>query len=259
MEEVLSLAEQMQEEFMRLYDELDVESAPEKRKADIIDSIWLDVHNLVFKASPEDVKINNHHSKLLTHKVIDVQEVTEMYIRLCKRYGGVIKLGQFSNITGISRNTLWLWNKNNNTNGYIFNLNNNAIDEEYNNTIYILNNSGMDIIYNGNGGYRKDIINNHELSTTRFDVIKKLREEMQDSNTNALSNDTMGQVVRANNEEELGKLYEPKRMMMQEQARTVLTAAELPKLSDDLRQSDTDFNGNIANKLCEKNTQFKTQ
>ena len=82
---------------------------------------------------------------------------------------------------------------------------------------------------------------------------------MQDSNTNALSNDTMGQVVRANNEEELGKLYEPKRMMMHEQVRTALPAAELPKLSDDLRQSDADFNGNIANKLCEKNTQFKTQ
>ena len=230
MSEVLTLAEQMREEFMRLYDELNVESAPEKRKADIMDSIWLDIHNLVFKASPADVKINNHHSKLLTHKVLDVQEVCEMYIRLCKRYGGVIKLGQFSNVTGISRNTLWLWNKSNNTNDYIFNLNSNAIDEEYNNTIYILNHNSMDIIYNGNGGFRKDMVNNHELSTMRYDAIKKLREEMQDSNTNALSNDTMGQVVRANNEEELGKLYGPKRMMIQEQVKTALTAAELPKL-----------------------------
>ena len=61
MSDVLSLADQMYEEFLKQYNELDVESAPEKRKADIIDSIWLDIHNLVFKASPEDVKINNHH------------------------------------------------------------------------------------------------------------------------------------------------------------------------------------------------------
>ena len=53
---------------------------------------------------------------------------------------------------------------------------------------------------------------------------------MQDSNTNGLSNDTMGHAIRANNEEELGKLYEPKRMMQQESIKRVLTASELPKL-----------------------------
>ena len=65
----------------------------------------------------------------------------------------------------------------------------------------------------------------------RFDVIKKLQEEMQDSNTNGLSNDTMGQALRANNEDELGKLYEPRRMVQREQIKQTLTAAELPKLS----------------------------
>ena len=55
---------------------------------------------------------------------------------------------------------------------------------------------------------------------------------MQDSNTNGLSNDTMGHAIRANNEEELGKLYEPKRMMQQEAVKRVLTASELPKLGD---------------------------
>lgn len=225
MSEVLGLAEQMQEEFLKLYNDLDVSSAPDKRRADIIDSIWMDVHDLVFKASSEDVKINNHHSKLLTHKVLDVQEVCEMYIRLCKRYGGVIKIQQFANLTGIHRATLWLWNSNNNTNDYIFNLNSNAINEECNN-IYIL--SDAEMIYSNNYlGEKKGA-----LSSFRFDVIKKLREEMQDSNTNALSNDTMGQVVRANNEEELGKLYEPKRMMQQAVVKQALTDAELPRLGN---------------------------
>ena len=53
---------------------------------------------------------------------------------------------------------------------------------------------------------------------------------MQDSNTNGLSNDTMGQALRANNEDELGKLYEPRRMVQHEQIKHALTAAELPKL-----------------------------
>jgi hypothetical protein len=54
--------------------------------------------------------------------------------------------------------------------------------------------------------------------------------EMQDSNTNALSNDTMGQVVRANNEEELGKLYEPKRMLQQVAMRQSIGADGLREL-----------------------------
>jgi len=231
MSEVISLADQMYEEFIKLYDELGVESAPEKRKADIIDSIWLDIHNLVFKASPEDVKVNNHHSKLLTHRVLDVQEVCEMYIRLCKRYGGVIKIQQFANLTGIHRSTLWLWFNNNNTNNYIFTLNDNAINEEYNN-LYIVNG---ECIYQGNNPYCEKSIK--ELSSSRFDVIKKLREEMQDSNTNALSNDTMGQVVRANNEEELGKLYEPKRMMQQATIKQALGDSELPKLGENIQNA----------------------
>lgn len=231
MPEVLSLAEQMYEEFIKLYDELGVESAPEKRKADIIDSIWPDIHNLVFKAAPEDVKTNNHHSKLLTHRVLDVQEVCEMYIRLCKRYGGVIKIQQFANLTGIHRATLWLWNNNNNTNNYIFTLNDNAINEEYSN-LYIVN---SECIYQNNNPYCARSIK--ELSSSRFDVIKKLREEMQDSNTNALSNDTMGQVVRANNEEELGKLYEPKRMMQQATIKRALGDSELPKLGENIQNA----------------------
>lgn len=51
---------------------------------------------------------------------------------------------------------------------------------------------------------------------------------MQDSNTNQLSNDTMGAAIRANNEEELGKLYEPKRMIQAEQIKQIATAGQLP-------------------------------
>lgn len=223
--EVLTLAQLTEIEFLKLYDELHVSDAPEKRKADIIDSFWNDIYNIVFRPGINDIRFNNCKSRLLTYNVHDVEDVCNMFIKLNKRYGGVIKFNQFSNLTGINRYTLYLWHKANNTNGYIFNLSKSDMDLEYNN-IYIINNGNNNvnyIYYNGNG---KDS-GSDELSTLRFDVIKKLQEEMQDSNTNGLSNDTMGQALRANNEDELGKLYEPRRMVQREQIRQTLTAADI--------------------------------
>ena len=222
--EIMSAAEQVEEEFMYLYEKYNVADAPPKQKADIIDSFWGDIYKKVFKPEPDVIKYNNCKSKLKTYDVEEVEEVCDMYIKLNKRFGGVIKINQFANLTGIHRATLWLWNKNNTSNSYIFNLNNNAVDEE-GKYVYILYKGNNDIEYHGTSSLDKNI-----LSTFRFDVVKKLREEMQDSNTNGLSNDTMGHAIRANNEEELGKLYEPKRMMQQESIKRVLTASELPKL-----------------------------
>ena len=215
-QDILNIADVMQIEFINLYEKYCVADAPEKRRADVIDSIWMDVYDKVFKPSPEDSNLNNQKSKLMTYDIVNVEAVVNMYVKLSKRFGGVIKINQFANLTGIHRATLWLWNKANTTSGYILSLSNSDISKENDSIIYIINNnSTVNIKYNGNGKYK----NNDKLSSLRFDVIKKLREEMQDSNTNGLSNDTMGQIMRANNEEELGKLYEPKRFVMQEQAK----------------------------------------
>ena len=222
--EIMSAAEQVEDEFMYLYEKYNVADAPPKQKADIIESFWGDIYKNVFKPEPDVIKYNNCKSKLKTYDVEEVEEVCDMYIKLNKRFGGVIKINQFANLTGIHRATLWLWNKNNTSNSYIFNLNNNAVDEE-GKYIYILYKGNNDIEYHGTSSLDKNV-----LSTFRFDVVKKLREEMQDSNTNGLSNDTMGHAIRANTEEELGKLYEPKRMLQQESIKRVLTASELPKL-----------------------------
>lgn len=224
--EVLSFAEQVEEEFLYLYEKYDVANAPAKQKADIIDSFWSDIYKIVFKPDADYVRHNHQLSKLRTYDVQAVESVCDIFVKLNKRYGGVIKFNQFSNLTGIHRATLWLWNKSNTSNNYIFNLNSNGVDEENNFVVYI---------NDGDKGVK--FVNNRwkdrgELSTIRFDVIKKLREEMQDSNTNGLSNDTMGHAIRANNEDELGKLYEPKRMMQQEAVKRVLTASELPKLGN---------------------------
>lgn len=272
--EVLSYAEQVEECFMELYTQYDVANAPEKRKNEIIDSFWSDIYKQVFK--PDKPQNNNCKSRLLVYDVENVQEVVETYVNLCKRFGGVIKFNQFANLTGIHRDTLYRWHKYNTSGKYIFMLNDTQYQEDSKVTLFINLNSNVyqcssDDIYKGvetvkpihihndlvvdndidqlehsynNVCLLDDIksMNAHErdkLSYQRYDVIKKLQEEMQDSNTNQLSNDTMGAAIRANNEEELGKLYEPKRMIQHEQIKQALSVQDLPRL-------DSMHNNNIG-------------
>lgn len=237
--EILSLAELTEMEFLRLYERYGIASAPEKRKADMIDSLWPDIYQAVFKPDGDFIRYNNTRSKLRTYDVGAVEAVCDMFIKLNKRYGGVIKFNQFANLTGINRYTLYLWHKANNTKGYLFNLSKGDIDEEFNNLYIYVNGNNGNINYQFKGNMC--LIDSGNLSTMRFDVIKKLQEEMQDSNTNGLSNDTMGHALRANNEDELGKLYEPRRMVHQEQIKRVLTAQELPRLDAELTGNGKQF------------------
>lgn len=237
--DILTQAERVEEEFLKLYDSIAWETVSERKRADVIDSFWGDIYKAVFKPSVEDIKLNNCKSKLKTYDIEEVEEVVEIYIKLCKRYGGNIKYNQFCNLTGISYATISLWhkiNKDKGGNSLYINLSSTDIESEFNN-LYIINNGNnnieyydnkeaLNIYYNGNAKG----VNNNILSSRRFDVIQKLQREMQDSNTNGLSNDTMGHAIRANNEDELGKLYEPKRMLQQATVNRALTAAELPKL-----------------------------
>ena len=246
--EVLSYAEQVEECFLELYQRYDVANAPEKRKNEIIDSFWSDIYKQVFK--PGTPQYNNCKSKLYVYDVENMQEVVEMYINLCKRFGGVIKFNQFANLTGIHRDTLYRWHKYNTTGKYIFVLNDTQYQEDSSIVMYVaidnsiveyktkdvFNCEGNAILENIGGNIYDNIQANsnqdrHILSRQRYDVIKKLQEEMQDSNTNQLSNDTMGAAIRANNEEELGKLYEPKRMIQHEQIKQALSVSDLPRLS----------------------------
>ena len=90
-------------------------------------------------------------------------------------------------------------------------------------TKYILYNSIYNNIYRDN---KNDI-----LSKQRLDVKKKLQEFMRDENTNGLSTDTMGHTIRANNDEDIGKLYDPKKIVLQTQAKAqALTMSDLKLL-----------------------------
>ena len=145
----------------------------------------------------------------------DVESVCDVYINLCRLYGGVIKFESFSELTGIHRYTLDLWNKANHTNGYIFYLSSGDMGNEFSN-IYILHDNA-DIEYKGNMYYGND-----KLSTIRFDVKKKLQQAVKSSNTNGLSNSEYGHTVRANNDPDVGKMY-GKQIQQQNIAQAALT------------------------------------
>lgn len=253
--EVLSYAEQVQECFMELYNELDIANAPEKRKNEIIDSLWIDIYNRVFK--PTTPQTNNCGSKLAPWRVKELEAVCDMYITLCKRFGGVIKYYQFCKLVGYTRYTIDLWHKANTSHKRVFIMSDSDIEEERraNTNIYIVSHindiSDMDIVQVRDNVYIDDVKANNAqdrdiLSCQRLDVKKKLNAEMQDSNTNQLSNDTMGAAIRANNEEELGKLYEPKRMIQHEQIKQALSLNDLKLLDNSTNNTNgllLDING----------------
>lgn len=225
-EEVVSFADRISEEFERLYELYNVADAPQKKQPDKIDAIFKDIYKLVFKPDAETILLNNQKSKLLTHKIYDVEEVVDEYIRLNRLYGGFIKVMSFCELTGIHRSTLKLWNEANKTNGYIFSLKDREIEEEKaNNIIYI--NNGVDINYKGNCRYN----NNDALSSLRFDVMKKIRDAAKEQSRNVRSADGVSAIQMSNEDEELGFCYGDKnRMYGFENIKQSLTAAELPKL-----------------------------
>ena len=225
-QKVLSYAEQFEAEFMRLYYELDVPTAPEKRKPFIIDSIWMDLYPLIFK--PDNKQINNTNSKIMYHDIQTIESVVDMYIKLCCRFNGVIKYNAFCNLTGIDYSTICLWHNSNKTDKYIFSINNSDIEIESNSINYIYIDSNNVISRHNNMYY---VNNSDPLSKLRFDVKKKLHKFMIDENTDGLSGDTVGYTIRANNDEELGKLYDPKKIVLQQQAKqTSLSISDLKLL-----------------------------
>lgn len=229
---VLTLPEQIEDEFIRIYKELEVANAPDKRKADIIDTIFSsEIHNKFFKPRKNDICYNQTKTRIKLYDVQLMAELTETFIKLNKRYGGVVKINQFANMSGITYATLSRWHLLNKSNNYIFTLNKEDCLKDLSDIIYICPN-GESIKYKSNS---PNIYSpNDEASYYRFDVIKRLKKDMYDSNTNGLSNDTMGNALRANNEEELGKMYEPRKMIRKAQLQGIASVQELPKLGEKL-------------------------
>lgn len=228
--EVLTYAEQIESIFLDLYAKYDVANAPEKKRANIIDTFWKDIYTQLFK--PETKQNNNCKSKIKPYDVNTIESILDTFVMLCNRYGGVILIDSFCNLIGYNRYTLYLWNKANKSNRYIFNIDPNYIDDEYNNISIIYDGNSINCINDNSNIFRYNRDKDSQiLSRIRFDVVKKLREEEQKQSKLHLSNSDIGMIFRSNNEDELGLKYDAKRTFEQETIKQSLSVQDLPKLN----------------------------
>lgn len=252
--EVLSYAEQIEELFLDLYTQYDVANAPEKRKSFIVNSFWKDIYKQIFK--PDKPQLNNCKSIIKPYDINNIESILDMYISLCDRYNGTVLIDPFCDLIGYNRQTVYLWNHNNNSNRYVFTLTDDIIKQENDNIIiYIDNNDEVNILNNNNindidsirmynNRYKNNMSEKDKLlSSLRFDIVKKIRDVEQTRSKLHLSNSDIGMIFRSNNEDELGLKYDAKRTIEQEQIKQIATAGQLP----------------VFNKLSENDTQFITK
>lgn len=238
--EVLSYAEQLEEYFLSFYEQLNVAEMTKKEKYNAIDAIFYKIYPLLFK--PDTPQMNNCRSKLRTYDIQTIESVLDKYIELCKIYGGYVKHITFCKLIGITFSCIDNWHRKNNTDGYIFTLNQNESDEENRSQyIYIDNIDDIDNLNKPNW-----MIEGDRLSRQRFDVYKKIQEELQAYNDNALASSDNGNIVLANNSVEVGRLYEPRRMIQQEQIKQALSLNDLKLLDNSTNNTNNlllDING----------------
>lgn len=238
--EVLSYSEQMEQLFLDLYTQYDVANAPEKRKPFIVNSFWKDIYKQIFK--PDKPQLNNCKSIIKPYDVNNIESILDMYISLCDRYNGTVLIEPFCDLIGYNRQTVYLWNHNNNSNRYVFTLTDDIIKQENDNIIiYIDNDNKVNILNNNtndidsirmyNNRYKDNMSEKDKLlSSLRFDIVKKIRDVEQTRSKLHLSNSDIGMIFRSNNEDELGLKYDAKRTYEQETIKQALSVQDLPKL-----------------------------
>lgn len=148
-------------------------------------SVLLYIHKHVFALRPGDIKYNNRKSNLDYNDHDLIMGICEYYINLCYEYDKEISQMGFSNLTGISRETLNSWGK-----------------EEYRAYEY----------YDSSGNVIKDVpswILQHQgeeytkrLGSSYSDIFKKLDENHEESLRNKQIRTNIGPTVLLNHDKQ---------------------------------------------------------
>lgn len=225
MSEILDYTELIEERFLDLYNQYCI-GVPANRIPIIIDTFWKTIYNEFFRPGNDEKRQNKCNSRILPFHVYTIESIIDTYISLNGKYGGFVKIENIINLLGYTRETLHRWNKCNKTNDYIFKLSHNEYINEVNSIIvYCVYSDHVETINN----FCRDE-NIKELSLYRYDILKKIRETIKSENDNQLSCSTVGQVVRANNDIDVGKMYDAKNIMLKQAATgSIETAADRAK------------------------------
>ena len=225
--EVLSWTDRIEQAFFNLVDKYNINLEDSKGLANKIDGILPDIYKLVFEPPKDYKKINQTISYLKFNDIESVEEVVCCYLRLCNLYNVLPKINIFSAMTGISRNTIDIWNKANKNNTKTLYLNDEYMELESNqNIILYIYDSDMELKYNNNLDiYRKGDIYTKQLTSIRYDIKKKIREAAQNFTRNNLQGSPVGAMASANNDEEVGLLWEPKKVLLKAEAERIALSA----------------------------------
>lgn len=99
--------------FIQYCQENDLQDALDNRKIDDNDAycIWEYIYKILFKPDRDTIRLNNKTSKLDYSDIYTLSEILSIYIELCFRYKILPVIEDFSTLTGISRDTLYSWEK----------------------------------------------------------------------------------------------------------------------------------------------------
>lgn len=228
----LSWAEQIEIAFAELVQKYGIDLNDNRNLANKIDAIMPDIFKMVFKADENYIKNNNNKSKLPFNDIEAMEEVLDSYLKICCMTSTLPKYNTFSQMIGINRYTLDVWhNANKSNNGYIVYLNQKETIEECNmNIICVINNSDIEYKKNMNN---INIYNSGDdklikLTSRRYDAKKKLQEAAQNFTRNNLQTSSVGAMASANNDREIGLLWEPKNMILKNEVQNnYISASDL--------------------------------
>lgn len=104
---------QIESLFIQYCNENNLNDALDNRKIDDNDAycIWEYIYKILFKPDRDTVRLNNKTSKLDYSDIYILNEILSIYIELCFRYKILPVIEDFSTLTGISRDTLYSWEK----------------------------------------------------------------------------------------------------------------------------------------------------
>lgn len=85
----------------------------EKRKINDNDAycIWVYIYNTLFKPDRNTIRLNNKTSKIDYGDIYAIWDILNTYIQLCFNYKIYPLIEDFSTLTGISRETLYSWER----------------------------------------------------------------------------------------------------------------------------------------------------
>lgn len=204
--------DQIESLFHQYFSDRNIDIETTRVHPDKFNNCWSYIYKTLFKPDIFTKRINNRNSKIDYSNIDTLNDICDTYIDLCEEYCIPARQYGFSKLTGISTDTLNMWDTGK-SRGYLY---------------YTLD--GVEIknindwIANGKTDYRR------VASSAYSDLVKKIKRSLQAHTQGDLDQTPVGQITLANNDEEVGLMYAQKEAQAKAEAwgrRPMLTQEQI--------------------------------